>query len=278
MLGQLTGAAVRAGLVMVLIAMPSVLLPGTGTDGRQMVALVAVVAGALVFVEYATSCPVLIEFRHAPPYNRIRYAMLFAMVFILSLTLREGVAPSTLGALLAAVAQLCGVTLDFPYSPVRLVTILLAQGAPPETAGLIRAAAGAAYLTALVGLAGFVLVMRTQAWPFGAGAFNVWLNLPTFDPTAGGDVVARLERDARINLALGFLLPFVIPALIEAGGMALGKVDPTFPQTLVWMIAAWAFLPALLAMRGIAMARIAATIRARRRHGLGPDAPGYLAA
>jgi hypothetical protein len=36
------------------------------------------------------------------------------------------------------------------------------------------------------------------------------------------------------------------------------------PQTLIWSMAAWAFLPASLLMRGVAMARIADMIRTKR--------------
>jgi hypothetical protein len=37
------------------------------------------------------------------------------------------------------------------------------------------------------------------------------------------------------------------------------------PQTLIWTVAAWAFLPASLFMRGIAMGRIAGMIKEKRR-------------
>ena len=264
-LSQITGALVRAVLVMVLVATPSVLLPGTGSDGKQMVALIALFSGILVFVEYFSTYPGLIEFRDAPPYNRTRYLMLFLMVFFLSIAARNDVAPSTVGALVAALAHVMGAALDFPYSPVRLVTLTLAGDAGPGMVHDVRAAAGAAYMIALLVLCVFVLLLRLRSWPGSDRAFNVWVNLPTFDPSAGGDVVARLERDARANLALGFLLPFVIPAVMQMGGMGLGTFNLAAPQTLIWTISAWAFLPASLFMRGIAMGRIAARIRDRRR-------------
>ena len=37
------------------------------------------------------------------------------------------------------------------------------------------------------------------------------------------------------------------------------------PQTLIWTMAGWAFLPASLFMRGVAMARIASMIAEKRR-------------
>jgi hypothetical protein len=96
-LSQFAGAFVRAFLVMVLVATPSILLPGVGSDGKQMVALVAIFAGLLTFVEYNATYPGLIEFRDAAPYNRIRYLMLFAIVFFLAILQRPDSGSSDLG-------------------------------------------------------------------------------------------------------------------------------------------------------------------------------------
>jgi len=56
-ISQLTGAFVRAILVMVLIATPSLMLPGVSHDTTQIVALVALFAAALTFFEYARPIP-----------------------------------------------------------------------------------------------------------------------------------------------------------------------------------------------------------------------------
>jgi hypothetical protein len=271
-LSQFAGAFVRAFLVMVLVATPSVLLPGVGSDGKQMVALVAIFAGMLTFVEYNATYPGLIEFRDAPPYNRIRFLMLFAIVFFLAILQRPDSGSSDLGDLVSAVGIVIGQAMDFPYSPVRLATLMVSGTSPMEHVYAVRDAAGVAYLLSLVALAIFVIALRLANWPTQNRAFNVWVNLPTFDPTAGGDVVTRLERDAGVNVALGFLLPFLIPAVMKFSGMGLGALQLTTPQTLIWVVAAWAFLPASLFMRGIAMRRIAGIIRqTRERGGLAPE-------
>jgi hypothetical protein len=264
-LSQLTGAIVRAFLVAFMIAAPSVLLPAVGPEGKQMVALVALFAGLLTFIEYNATYPGLVEFRNAPPFNRIRFGMLFCTVLFLSLLERGTVHPSTLTELVAAIGNLIGMSMDFPYSPVRLVMLTMSEGATPDQATLIRSAAGLAYLISLLSLAIFMIAMRLGNWPGRGTAFNVWINLPTFDPTGGGDVVDRLNRDARINIALGFLLPFVIPAVVTLGFETMAQLPSSSPQTLVWTVTAWAFLPASLFMRGIAMGRIAEMIRERRR-------------
>lgn len=275
---RLTGAFVRAILVMVLISTPSVLLPGVGADGKEMVALVALFAGFLTFIEYNATYPGLIEFRDAPPFNRMRYMMLFVTVFLLTVIAKGAIEPTSLTRLVQSIGGLIGTAMDFPYSPVRLATLMMSDGASAEQVSLVRVAAGMSYLISLVSLSVFVILLRFHGWPSPKAPFNVWINLPTFDPTAGGDVVDRLDRDARVNIALGFLLPFLIPAVVKIGSSGFEPLTLTSPQNLIWMMATWAFLPASLFMRGIAMGRIADMIREKRRlNGLiGPG--GYAAA
>lgn len=262
---RLTGAILRATLVMMLVAMPSALLPGVTSDAKQMVALVALFAGALTFVEYNATYPGLIEFRDAPPFNRTRFGLLFVTVLFLASIERGRIVPSALTDFLEALGHLVGVAMDFPYSPVRLAVGMMAEGASPEQMEAVRAAAGMSYLLALMALLVFFVSMRAGNWPARDTAFNVWVNLPTFEPTAGADITARLDRDARINIALGFLLPFLIPVVVTLGTSGLEPLTLTAPQTLVWTMTAWSFLPASLFMRGMAMARVADLIRAKRR-------------
>ena len=278
MINRLAGALVRAVLVMMLIVTPSTLLSGVGTDGKEMVALVALFAGFLTFIEYNSAYPGLIEFRDAPPFNRVRFGMLFATVFLLTLIARGVEQPTTLTVFVQSVGALIGTAMDFPYSPVRLATLVIGESATDGQVGLVRIAAGMSYLISLLSLAVFVILLKFYGWPSRGGAFNVWVNLPTFDPTAGGDVVDRLDRDARINIALGFLLPFLIPAVVKAGTTGFEPLTFTSPQTLIWTMAAWSFLPASLFMRGIAMGRIADMIREKRRLNGISSAEGYIPA
>lgn len=275
---RLMSALLRAILVMVLVATPSVLLTDVGADGKQMVALVALFAGALTFVEYNATYPGLIEFRDAPPFNRVRFIMLFFTVFTLSVIAQGMTRPSTLTELITAIGGLVGRSMDFSYSPVRLATLMLAEGATQAQVAMVRTAAGMAYLISLISLAVFMILMKLGQWPKPGVPFNVWVNLPTFDPTAGVDVINRLDRDARINIALGFLLPFVIPVVVKASSAGFEPLTLTSPQTLIWTMAAWAFLPASLFMRGIAMGRIADMIREKRRINGVSEAAGYVAA
>ncbi|WP_226341200.1 hypothetical protein [Gemmobacter serpentinus] len=263
---------------MVLIATPSALLPGLGSDGKQMVALIALFAAALTFAEYKTTYPGLVEFRDAPPFNRIRFMILFITVFFLTVIEKAQVTPTTLSTLFNALGIMVGNALDFPYSPVRLAKLMLADDASEAQQMAVATAAGMAYLISLLGLMVFVLVLKLQSWPNQVGGFNVWVNLPTFDPTASGDIVTRLERDARLNVAFGFLLPFLIPAVVKIGSAGFEPLTLTSPQTLIWTMTAWSFLPCSLLMRGIAMSKIATMIRAKRRTEGVEEGSGYLPA
>ena len=275
-ISRLAGAIPRAILIIGLIMAPSLLLPGVSSDGKQMVALIALFASALTFVEYNATYPGLVEFRDAPPFNRIRY--LLALLTVLTLTLIEcgRVHPTTLSVLLETLGDLAGRGMDFPYSPVRLAAEMLQPDASEAEVARLRSAAGLSCLLALLVLTGFVTLLRLSRWPLGNGAFNVWVNLPTFDPTTGGDVILRLRRDARLNVTLAFLLPFLIPAVVEFTGDGLDPMTLRSPQTLIWTMTAWSFLPASLFMRGVALARIAEMIREKRRLGVLPPAADYL--
>ncbi len=265
MINRMVGATIRAVFVILLIATPSLVLPGTTADVAQIVTLVALFGAGLTFFEYASTYPGLIEFRDASPFNRIRFGSLFVTIFLLSLLVSGGMFPTAWTNAVTALGATIGQAIDFPYSPVRLVVLMLPPDASVEHVHMVRNAAGLAYLISLLTLFAFIVLQRLWQWPLNHGSFNVWVNLPTFDPTAGGDVVDRLERDARFNIALGFLLPFLTPAVIKSATSLFGAVSLDGPQTLIWTVAAWAFLPASLFMRGIAMGRIAALITQKRK-------------
>lgn len=251
--------------MVILIVTPSMMMPGAASDGTQVVMLVAIFAAGLTLFEYASVYPGLVEFRDAPPFNRVRFGSLFLTVICLSLLLRGQVAPTTASEVMTNIGSIVGQVIDFPYSPVRLVVLMLPSDADVGHIKLVRDTAGISYFISLITLAVFVLLLRISKWPTHTGKFNVWVNLPTFDPTAGGDVVERLERDARFNVALGFLLPFLTPAVVKSATSLFGAVTLESPLTLIWTVAAWAFLPASLFMRGIAMSRIAALITEKRK-------------
>ena len=57
------------------------------------------------------------------------------------------------------------------------------------------------------------------------GSFNVWINLPTFDPTTGGDVVERLERDViRLSGVRSVIWALGINDLARGNGVVPGTV------------------------------------------------------
>ncbi|WP_458791741.1 hypothetical protein [Yoonia sp. MH D7] len=262
---RLPGALARAALVVLMIITPSVILPMSGVDATQIVTLVAIFAACFTIVEYSASSPSIVEFRSAPPFNRLRFGALLVTVMSLSVIFSPTNDASTITVLIQEIGQRIGASIDFPYSPVRLFMLSLPAGMTAGELERVRTAAGLSYLISLLSLGVFVVLLRMRGWPRNTGAFNVWVNLPTFDPTAGGDVVARLNRDSQVNLILGFLLPFIVPAVLQVMTRMVGQIPLDDPQTLIWAVTAWAFLPASLLMRGIALSRVAQMIYIQRK-------------
>ncbi|OCX63429.1 hypothetical protein BFP70_12320 [Thioclava sp. SK-1] len=275
MLSRLAGALLRAVLVVLILTLPAMLVPSVSADTAQIVALIAIFAAALTFFEYASVYPGLIEFRDAPPFNRIRFLSLLAIVLLLSLSAQARIAPTTLTQLIEALGSAVGRMMDFPYSPIRLLRLTLPTDASFNQVTLLRAAAGLSFCISTIMLVAFYCAMRIGGWPTGRGSFNVWVNLPTFDPTAGGDVIERLRRDALYNISLGILLPFVIPATIKAISVGITDIAPQSAHTMIWVVTAWSFIPASLFMRGMAINRIAQMIEDKRRT---TDADPYMSA
>ena len=264
---RLPGAIARGLFVILLIILPSALLPSAMGDARIVVMLVALFAAIFTIAEYSSESPSLIEFRDAAPFNRIRFIALFVSVFAMSVILGgdQSGSPSTFVMFFDVIGERIGTSIDFPYSPVRLMLVMMPSDTSPEVINSLRTAAGLSYFISLLSLAIFVSLVRMRVWPRRTRTFNVWVNLPTFDPTTGGDVVDRLNRDSLVNLMLGFLLPFIIPALLKMTSSLLSPISLDDPQTLIWTVAIWAFLPASLLMRGIALSRVAGMIHVQRK-------------
>ncbi|WP_435702146.1 hypothetical protein [Yoonia sp.] len=252
-------------MVVFLIATPYALLPITSQDSAQIVALVAVFAALFTLVEYTARSPSLVEFRDAPPFNRVRFSALFATVLCLSVIFRGEEAPSEITAYFQQSGAQLGQTLDVPYSPVRLMVWMMPEGTDDSVLDRIRSAAGLSYLLSTFSVIWFIVLLRLSHWPPRNEAFNVWINLPTFDPTAGGDVVNRLRRDGIINILLGILLPFLVPLVVKLTDFVGTPLSLDSPQTLIWTVSAWAFLPASILMRGVALSRVAGMISAQRQ-------------
>ncbi|UXX82132.1 hypothetical protein [Roseovarius pelagicus] len=244
---------------------PSLVLPSVASDTAQTVVILALLAGALVFIEYHGQCPSIVGFRFAPPYNRLKFGFIALTVLIMSLIARGMSDPGSWTILLTGIGRSIGHALDFPYSPIRLLLVLLPSNSDVQTIDLLRIYAGLSYALSITMVLAFVGLVRLWGWPVRRQAFNVWLNLPLFDPTGGGDVVERLNRDAAINISLGFLLPFLLPAAVLVMSRLFNHFDLLGPQSLIWMTCAWSFVPASMIMRGIATNRIAELITAKRR-------------
>lgn len=252
-------------LVFSTIVLPALMLGPNGADGAQISVLVALLAAIFVFAEYASSYPSFVEFRHAPPFNRMRFVMLVLMVICMTALSQTSGQGGILGGIVRRGAMAIGDLLDLPYSPVRIFVLGLPTDADLGMVQRARDGAALVYALALTALGTFTFLVHVYDWPSRNGAFNVWVNLPLFDPTTGGDVLPRLRRDGYMNIAAGVVLPFLIPAFIRIASGVFDAFTLFDSQAFVWTMVAWAFIPASMIMRGIAMSRVADLIEEKRR-------------
>ena len=241
MLSQLLGAVLRAVVVFFVVATPALLLEPHAQAVSEAVVLACLMAALLIFSEYVARAPALIEFRSAPPFNRIRIAALWAMLALASILQYP-----QLGAFSGSLDQFGRDLAQMTHLPISSAQVL-------------------ACLAGLSGLVLFGLIMRLSDWPQRGTRFNLWVNLPNFDPTTGGDVIGQLRRDARINALLALALPFFLPMGLRLGADYLDITLVDHGHGWSWMVALWAFLPMSLLMRAMALSRLASLIAAKRK-------------
>ncbi len=271
---QLVGALLRAFLIVIMIVTPATILSGVSTETNQLLTLISVFAFIYVLCEYGGVYPGLIEFRDAAPLNRVKFLMMFAMVFSMATALSGGTYPTMMARFFESIGILLGLAVDFPFSPIRAVMDVLPDTTSFDQRVKVRVLAGLAYLWALIFLTIFAILIRLKSWPSSTGSFNVWINLPTFDPTAGMDVILRLRRHAKISIALGVILPFISPSLAWMVGLHYGLNLLKSDHALIWMMTLWAFLPAAFFIRGIALHRVSMMLLTKRRQFIKALEPG----
>jgi hypothetical protein len=267
MVGRLLGALTRAVFVLFVFMLPAVMLPDIAQSALEMSLIVGGLVAAFVLIEYGASQPALLDFRFAPPYNRARFVtfatILVALVFLVRATVAGGdYAPGYL-----ATADRLAALMDFPYSPVSLVPALTVGETDPALALLIRRAAALSLSIGLVALVFFGLLLWVFKWPQGRERFNLWKNLPTFEPTQGRSVERRLMWRGRLYIIVGLTLPFTLAVLASR---AVGLVDAEAlanTRNLVWGVAIWAFMPVSFVIRGLALSKIGWLVRRARGAG-----------
>ena len=252
----------RACLVGAVVLLPELLL-GRGPGGTpQIVALLALLGAIFTFIEYAAASPSIMEFRDARPYNRLRAGSILVALAVVCAMLRPDWRDAAWALPVQWLGEEWGALLALPWSPVHLLANTLPEEVEPALYRAVFAATAAVYGLSLLMVLLFALSVRLRGWPL-RSSFNIWVNLPQFDPTAG-DVVERLQQGALVNVALGFLLPLLAPLVADllSGPFEGGVLRD--PAMLVWLVIAWAFVPASLAMRGLALHRLAVLIAAHR--------------
>lgn len=243
----------RAFLVLVFIAFPAFLLPESTRTGQEVSLIIGALLALFTMFEYASSHPGLIDFRFAPPYNRFRFLTFAVLVVALVFLCRADAGTDSFSADYLAMTDRLVAIFSVPLSPVVLAESLVGTGQNP----LVERAAALSFAIALGSTVFFTLYVWVFRWPAERDGFNLWVNLPTFDPSVGQDIAWRLRRSGLLNIIVAMALPYTTLSIASRGG---GWFDPealSNYQSLVWGFLFWAFMPVVLINRGSSMLKIA---------------------
>jgi len=250
---QFIGALLRAFILSIIIVAPSFILPDIPNVTRELSMIIAGIIAAFALFEYASKTPGFVDFRFAPPYNRFRVAILAALTIGLSLLGRAEISGNT--EILAVADWTIPIT-DSLNSPVDFALTKLGEistQGPTET--LTRVFSAGFFISASMSF-GLTALLWIFKWPFGRKEFNLWANLPTFAPAEVSLTGRRLRRDGWLNIVISAVLFYTIPYLFPLLQSRLGPDLFGDMHSLVWVVTFWAFLPALMFIRGTSLIKI----------------------
>lgn len=252
------GAALRALAVAAAVAAPSLAVAQSPVaSGPELSLLVGAAAGLMVLFEYGARTPALVDFRFAPPLNRLRFA-----TFVLAL------AAATATAAWPAAGRL-GLTLAEamagPASPVDLAAWAVTRASAPGPDPALRAAGALTLAAALIGLAGGGAWIWFGPWPGDVDRFNRWMNLPTFEPSDEGDAAPWLRRQGGLAALTGLALPVALTGLGAAASRLFAADLFAAPLAQVWAATIWAGLPACVLLRAVALLKLSRIVRSGGR-------------
>lgn len=263
---RLLGAIFRAFWVIVVVAIPSLVLPSASQGAAEFSLIIGGIIAIFTVFEYGSDSPGFVDFRFAPPYNRFRAFTIAIQVILVTLVARA-IELNLADAAILDWAQTIAVFMDFPFSPVSNSWDLLIEGSGlSDTSAILLV-----YTTSISFVAGFafMIIFSTMLWvfkwPLDRASFNLWINLPMFQPSDGVSVPKRLRRDALVNIILGLTLIYALPYLPIAGLDWLTTDLFENNQALIWAAVLWVFIPTTLLARAAAMWKIARIISRARR-------------
>ncbi|MDF2231390.1 hypothetical protein P2H44_02375 [Albimonas sp. CAU 1670] len=252
-------AALRAILVTLVAALPALALAGGpgGEQSRTAGLLLAAAAGLYVLVEYGARTPALIDFRFAPPINRLRFALAALTLVATTACVAFAGQPGPLGATFARF----GAAMDFAFSPVRMAADIFTRASAPAPDPSVEYAAATAFCVALTCAVAFGAAIWFGPWPRLSERLNLLVNLPTSDIEDDGRGARRLTLMGAQVLATAAGSLF---AMLVVGGFAVALLSPDLeisPLALVWSATIWAGAPGTMVLRGVALLKLAQRLR-----------------
>jgi len=125
---RLLGAFIRGILVLIVVALPAFLLPNASQAAQEISLIIGGIAGAFTLFEYASSHPGLVDFRFAPPYNRIRFITFAGQVLALIFLCRAVSGADSFSPTILEYADQAVAMTNIPLSPVRIAIAMIGEG------------------------------------------------------------------------------------------------------------------------------------------------------
>lgn len=255
MIYRTVGAALRALIIALVVIIPSALVSAGASQAQMFTFTFAILASAVVFVEYLVEAPAVLEFRFASPYNRLRILLVACLALVLSHGLINQFLSGNSGILPISATIIENFMVAWS-SPAHLLSEAFDLSQSPLQGIVSRLAAFGSAMALFFSLV-FGAFIWLGAWPLSKRGFNMWPNMPSFTARAGQKASTKIVQIAILSLTLAVTLPYIIPYFVSYGHQALGiNYDDNYLM-IYWVLLLWCSIPAMALFRAISLMKLA---------------------
>jgi hypothetical protein len=255
MIYRTVGAVVRALIIALVVIIPSAMVSAGASQAQMFTFTFAVLASAVVFVEYIVEAPAVLEFRFASPYNRLRILLVACLALVLSYGLMNQFLNGSSGFLPIIAAMIENFMSKWP-SPAQLLCEAFDLNQTHLRAIVMRLAAFSSMMALFFSLV-FGAFIWLGAWPLSKRGFNMWPNMPSFTARAGQKASTKIVQIAILSLTLALTLPYIIPYFVSYGSYGLGISYDDNYLMIYWVLLLWCSIPAMALFRAISLMKLA---------------------
>ncbi|MGB0959117.1 MAG: hypothetical protein ACPGVK_02610 [Halocynthiibacter sp.] len=243
MFTRLLGAFLRAIIVTMVLVVPTLSFPEEALGDEQLMSIVSLLFGVMVFFEYATKYPSFLEYCHAAPFNRLRASVLVVSMLAMVLVFSTLTVSSSAGTLVVWAGGAISSVVTVVVDPDTVFLWDFSHATSSAERAVAPVAVAAAWGVCAIGALLVMVYLSVIGWCAGNKRFDFYANLPMFTVSDDSLLPKMLRRSGYKCMLASLISPVLIPLTLYALYVQFGFNAAHSIQNMIWIGTVWAFVP-----------------------------------